>query len=205
MDSQATVQEGTDFLGRALERMYGPAAILEEEQAGQHRLIAMDRLPAMIEPAGAREAFERMGIVFLEPVVGNPLFVHAQLPAGWRKVASNDAMLSLLVDDRGRERARIFYKASHHDPKASLILTARYGIHESCFKMECLDEAEFMAYVTDGGVVTDGRTTIFTTDVVELVGDRRATFRATRAVLKEAEAWLDTHYPNWRDPFAYWD
>lgn len=205
MIPEQTAIQATDFLGRALERLYGPTMILEEEQAGQRQLIATDRLPASIEPAGAREAFERMGIVFLGPVIGDSLFMHVALPAGWRKVATGEAMLSLIVDDRGRERARIFYKASHHDPKASLILTARYGVHESCYKMERLDEAEFMAFVTDGGVVTDGRTVIFTTDVVELAGDRRATFRQTREVLKQAEVWLDANYPNWRDPFAYWD
>lgn len=205
MSSEATVVQATDFLGQALEKMCGPTAILEEEQAGQRRLIVTDRLPAQIEPVGAREAFERMGIVFLGPVIGDPLFVHVALPTGWKKVASRDAMLSMLVDDRGRERARIFYKASHHDPKAALILTARYGIHESCYDLSCLDEAEFMAYVTDGGVVTDGRAVIFTTDVVELSGARRATFRQTREALKQAEVWLDANYPNWHDPFAYWD
>lgn len=197
----------------------GPNAIDLQEFQGQSSLVVSDTLPASLwsGPAGfmsyednqqiARTALESWSIKFLGPVPGDPIFQFVQLPTGWGKVPTNHSMLSMLVDDQGRERARIIYKAAYYDRHADLVLQSRYGIHESCYDMKWVrseDEELFEAYVTDGGVVFNGHRVIYTSDVVVLEGDRQARYRATREAMKQAEEWLTANYPEFQNPTAYW-
>lgn len=178
------------------------------DRRGQEAFVTSNTLPVSIEPDGAEAVLEAAGVRFLEPMQGDPLFRHVELPAGWKKVPASNAWLTMLVDGQNRERARIFYKPASYDRKAALILVPRYGIYESCYRMDWIEEGseqEFVVCVTDGGVVLDGRKTIHETEVIRLAGDKRARFRATRGLIKEAEAWLDQNYPDWRNSFAYWD
>jgi len=62
-----------------------------------------------------------MGIVFGEKV--DDLFTSVTLPEGWHKEATEHAMWSKLIDDQGRERASIFYKAAFYDRSAFMSIT----------------------------------------------------------------------------------
>lgn len=87
------------------------AAIRNQEVQGQNDLVSSTMLPVSIKGApGGRGDFERMGIVF-EDAIRDDLFVQVTLPPGWKKIPTDDSRLSSLVDDRGRKRASIFYKA----------------------------------------------------------------------------------------------
>lgn len=197
----------------------GPNAIDLQEFQGQSSFVASDTLPISTWSGPslgddtknqriAKSALESWSIKFLGPVPDDQLFQFVELPDGWKKVPTHHAMLSMLVDDQGRERARIFYKADYYDRNASLMLTPRYGIHESCYDSKWTrgeDEELFEAHVTDGGVVLDNRKIIYTTDLVVLKGDRKDRYRATREATKQAEAWLDANFPERQNPTAYWD
>jgi hypothetical protein len=54
------------------------------------------------------------------------------------------------------------------------------------------------------GVVMDGKTTIHKTEAISAKSDREH-MEFHEAKRKEAETWLDENYPEWKDPFAYWD
>lgn len=96
--------------------------ITGQERAGQAQLVASELLPS--EYHGARTTWEALGFTFGEPVDGDPLFMHATLPAGWQKKATDHAMGSVIVDALGRERVSVFYKAAWYDRKAHMNLVS---------------------------------------------------------------------------------
>lgn len=98
------------------------------EAAGQAQLVNSDVLPAIAAPdynstehPDQWPLLEALGIVRGEPVAGDPLFIHATLPTGWTRQASEwHAMTSFLLDERGVRRAAIFYKAAFYDRRADI-------------------------------------------------------------------------------------
>lgn len=100
-----------------------PSSIEAQERRGRDQLVNSDVLPSKMEPS-ARAELERQGVLFSEPVDGDTLFVNVTLPAGWKKVATDHAMWSDLVDAWGKTVAVIFYKAAFYDRSAFLRLEA---------------------------------------------------------------------------------
>lgn len=90
-----------------------------QEARGQYELAGSDVLPADCD-SSSRALLEAAGVVFGEPVEGDPIFVHVTLPAGWKKVPTGHSMWTDLVDADGKKRAGIFYKAAFYDRNAHL-------------------------------------------------------------------------------------
>jgi hypothetical protein len=82
-----------------------------------------DTLPTNFQ---GREALEAAGVKFGAAVKGDPMFTYVELPAGWKKRSTGHAMWSDLVDDKGRKRASIFYKAAFYDRSAHGSALPRY-------------------------------------------------------------------------------
>ena len=99
-------------------------------------------------------------------------------------------MHSNLVDDKGRIRATIFYKAAFYDRDAHMSLLRRFGIKKD--------------YSREDGLVVfqvfDGDEVVFATAPVKQEGYE--TDDKQRAL---AEVWLNENYPEWQDYNAYWD
>lgn len=85
------------------------------ERRGQSEFVSSEQLPA---DCRGKEKLEAAGVVFGKPVSGDPMFCHATLPKGWKKVPTDHAMWSELVDENGVKRASIFYKAAFYDRSA---------------------------------------------------------------------------------------
>lgn len=96
--------------------------IEEMESAGQAQVVASDRLPTQILPAEARTEFEKLGFTFGSPDPDDPLFMPATLPAGWKRKATSESRGSVIVDEHGRNRVTIFYKAAFYDRNAHMAL-----------------------------------------------------------------------------------
>jgi len=161
-----------------------PGGIERQEAAGQRTFVASETLPSSMGVNG-RAVLEAAGVQFGEVVVGDPLFINASLPNGWKKIATDHSMWSRLVDDKGRERASIFYKAAFYDRNAALSVSTRYSVDAG--------------YSGDNVVaVKDGNQRIHELGVG---GD----YDAKYALREQTEAWLDEKYPDWRNPAAYWD
>ena len=102
-----------------------PERIRQQEEEGQHELVRSDTLPTkMLDSDGRKikEILEEAGVKFLDVVEGDPMFQYVELPEGWKKVPTDHEMWSNLVDDKGKTRASIFYKAAFYDRKAFLRL-----------------------------------------------------------------------------------
>jgi hypothetical protein len=94
------------------------------EAAGQRQLVNSDRLPT---DAGDDRAYLALGFTFGPADPQDRLFRTATLPTGWRRQGSDHSMWSHIVDEFGRERVSIFYKAAFYDRSAHMSLTPVRG------------------------------------------------------------------------------
>jgi hypothetical protein len=184
--------------------LMGPRAIEDMEAAGQAELVKADVLPTDIRPDKAtgagRAALKAAGVKVLGPVEGDEIFQHVELPQGWTKRATEHAMWSTLHDERGRERARIFYKAAFYDRSAYIGLITR-------FVVVCDYDAKHLAYsVRDSGrEIQRFEDTSHIQPSGGATEDKEAFWKRERELRKEADAWLAARYPNHHDVAAYWD
>ena len=182
-----------------------PGGIEAQERAGQVGFVASDTLP--IECVNAtREQLESLGIQFGEPT--DDLFVNVCLPEGWTKARTEHSMHSDLLDEQGRRRAGIFYKATFYDRHADMHLSRRYSVgHPPVGGWDSPGSSEAPIH----GVVMDQEKIIWHTDPLERPApdaDREtmlAFYDAQDALTVKTTTWIDEQFPNWRDPLAYWD
>jgi hypothetical protein len=104
-----------------------PGGILAQEARGQSELVQSAQLPTKGLLGRNRAAWEALGIKILDTTAGtvdakDSLFCHVELPAGWKKVPTDHAMWTDLVDADGKLRGRIFYKAAFYDRYAHITL-----------------------------------------------------------------------------------
>lgn len=90
------------------------------EAAGQRELIHSSALPSDMKPGEA--TFLSLGFTFGPVDKFDSMFRPATLPAGWRKEGSDHSMWSYIVDELGRRRVAIFYKAAFYDRSAFMRL-----------------------------------------------------------------------------------
>lgn len=164
-----------------------PGGIEAQEAAGQAWLIASSSLPSQMHDG--RAVFESLGFVFGAPV--DDLFITATLPPGWQKKATEHSMNSVILDEQGRERVSVFYKAAFYDRRADMQLNVRYRLarYEQVDGRDVL-AVRFLDY--DGAVVREFGT--FT----------RGDYKAQDELAKLAEEQLKLEFPDWRNPLAYW-
>lgn len=172
--------------------------IEDQEAAGQSSFVTSTTLPTEIMTDDGKKILEAFGVVFGEVVEGDPMFQYVTLPKGWKREGTGHSMHSDVLDDKGRKRIGVFYKAAFYDRSAHLSLTRRYS---STYDYE-MSEAEDV-YV---GIAKDGEEVIYEAEPLsgtKANGEKNnESYRESQAL---ANAWLDEHYPEWNDPAAYWD
>lgn len=98
----------------------GPdAPIKRQERDGQRQLVNSEMLPT---DHGDDTPWLALGFTFGSPDKNDPLFQPATLPEGWHREGGNHAMWSYLLDQHGRQRVGIFYKAAFYDRSAHMHL-----------------------------------------------------------------------------------
>lgn len=175
-----------------------PGGIEDQEAAGQVTFVSNATLPKEMLHGCDREKLEQMGIKFGADM--DDLFVTAQLPDGWKKKATNHSMWSDLIDEKGRKRAAIFYKAAFYDRRAHISLCKRYVVngYEPCDNEG--KPAEYGKNSHMQTVVKDGET------IIHVVGIREDDdYKTGEAHSKDACDWLTAHFPDWQNPLAYWE
>lgn len=147
-----------------------------------------------------------MGIVFGDPV--DDLFVSVQLPDGWHKEPADHSMWSDLLDDRGRKRASIFYKAAFYDRDAFICTCRRYSASNQPVGGWTADD--FRDSQWEGVAIDWDGTVLWHTEPLCAEPDYkdpawRKWYDAQQELTELAAAWLDANKPDWRDTSAYWD
>ena len=166
-----------------------PGGIEAQEKRGQNTFVNSSSLPKNMLHGCTREKLEKMGIVFGEDE--DDIFISVTLPEGWKKQATEHSMWSDLIDDKGRKRAAIFYKAAFYDRNAHIWLVKRYGFNLYA-EGDCANESK--------SVITDCEKPIHT------IGSRKNDdYDINNEHNELAKQWLDEHFPEWNDEMAYWD
>ncbi|MEV4179894.1 hypothetical protein AB0J28_00425 [Streptosporangium canum] len=107
------------------------AAIERQERQGQTELLNSTVIPTTLN-SGSEEELTALGFKLGDQVSGDRLFRHAELPAGWKREGTDHAMWSYIVDDLGRRRCSVFYKAAFYDRDAFLNVETVYGYVGHC-------------------------------------------------------------------------
>lgn len=107
-----------------------PNTIYRQEAQGQKELVGYLQLPRKINGKGdTKIIFKKLGIKILNTDdTSDDLFWNVRLPVAWKIEATEHDMWNKLLDDKGRTRMSIFYKASFHDRKAFVNLECRYRL-----------------------------------------------------------------------------
>ncbi len=173
--------------------MFGSSGAIERQEAdGQRELVNASVLPIKgIEKV--RSMIESNGGSIGEPVAGDTIFVNVILPTGWTKVATDHSMWSNLLDDKGRKRAGIFYKAAFYDRSAHISALNRFSVDSWSRTTDTL----VVVFVTDACGLVEHEESM-------AIGDAKK-YNVMDAAEDKVKAFLDETYPLWRDASAYWD
>lgn len=173
-----------------------PGGIECQEAMGQAALVGSN---SSLPRDGDRKVLEAWGVKFQDDI--DDLFVRVTLPAGWKLEASDHSMWSYLLDDKGRKRAGVFYKAAFYDRKAHLRVNTYLSVERVYCNSEGVEDPpdKNSTHIQDLVKDADGRV-LFSAPIVE---DRD--YKAGDATNQGCRAWLAEHFSKWQDATAYWD
>ena len=166
-----------------------------QEKAGQQEIVKLQRLP--------REGMHKYKYILEEIgfVVGkivDEIFVECQFPEGWRLEATDHDMWSNLLDNKGRLRGKVFYKAAFYDRRASFNLVPRFQVHEyvptPSSYISSAEKNRCCVAIKSGG------------SIIQTFGEYESTdFNLSNELANQARKWLEENYPDHEDLTAYWD
>jgi hypothetical protein len=191
-----------------------PGGIEAQEAQGQRDFVANETLPIDCGWDCKPAQVEAMGVVYGDAV--DDMFIRVQLPEGWSKVATDHSMWSKLLDEKGRERASIFYKAAFYDRSAHINLARRFhcDVQPVCGLEQYYERGREAALTTElwrgivwdyDGIVWEHPQRLPARPSPTQGQEYSAWYRQERALQEEVKAWLFEHYPDYEDPLAYWD
>lgn len=162
-----------------------PGGIEAQEKAGQTALnLKFTRLPKDGMDR-YRPILERLGFTIGEDF--DRFFVNVTAPAGWTTRPTDHSMHSYILDDQGRQRGSIFYKAAFYDERADFSLQTRYqggGDYRGKDRYSAAKDTATGAVLHELGPITD-------------YSDQMKADQATFD-------YLDKTFPNWKSVEAYW-
>ena len=138
------------------------SGIYAQESAGQRELCKSDQLPTKLggydKENKACQIYKELGFEVAEINKSDELFVEVKMLKGWHKKSTAHSMWSDLVDDKGRKRASIFYKAAFYDREAYIYFENRFSVSvikwlpdEKKYKTEKYTYTEHEEPQLDGG------------------------------------------------------
>lgn len=171
-------------------------AIIAMERAGQSSFVNSDTLPVDMSDE-TRQALEAAGVIFGDRVPGDDLFVYVTLPEGWTRRGTTHDMHSDLLDEKGRKRASVFYKAAFYDRRADVRIISRFDVR--------------MDYSTPEGTlvvnVYDYDGVIFTaSETYEAEKYSDEYYKVSNKLRGACTEWLNEKgFPDWTNAGLYWD
>ena len=171
----------------------GSQSIENMEADGQRELVKEGgtRLPTELGYGTTVVHLLELGFILGTPVEGDPLFRDGALPDGWRITPTEHTMHSNILDDTGRTRGSIFYKAAHYDRHAILSLIVRYTLRR-----------EYPEKYTGEEPVKSGAWDAETETFVFLSAEHAP--GGTHPEEERARLWLAGNYPDNQNPCNYW-
>jgi hypothetical protein len=192
-----------------LEGMMGEQYPIERQEARGQREACGDGMNVFLAcdvPDGTDEQLLELGIRFEGE--GDGVMRPAVLPEGWTLRPTEHSMWNELVDDRGRKRASMFYKAAYYDRKAHLRLECRYVVRSDDGRYDrggkIIDSRKYhRSYVLDNETGCRVKEWDWLPEP-QRGADGLRSWRSIREQRQGAEDWLTEYYPDHNDPMAYW-
>lgn len=184
-----------------------------QESAGQKQVAkaAGTRLPAEGTVNGRYEGnplfdWGSIGVKIGEPIKNDEIWIEAELPEGWSVKPTDHSMWSDLVDDKGRKRAQIFYKAAFYDRSCSITATRRYSTKDiavSDSKEGRFDGPHYCAILDCDEEIH--RIGPFSAGQKPDPGDYDTVWRSYDLARAEGKKYLDEHHPGWDNAANCWE
>ena len=150
----------------------------------------------------AKEQYKKMGIKIIDTY--DDLFWNVELPKGWTTRATEHPMWNELIDDKGRLRAKFFYKAAFYDREAFIHFETRF--HVQVNHVASPEEDFHIWNMSDyQGTITDGDKVIYATERKAATGEYFEDAKITGSLLNELLCYMQKHYPDYEDINAYWE
>ena len=169
------------------------------EAEGMAEAIQETLLPKDMDPE--RSEWEALGFEFTE-IPNDELMYRAKLPKGWRMVSTNHPMSTDMIDELGRRRGAMFYKASIYDRKASMYLCRRYKVNLER-KVDGFDATSTVYFGNPQERLFVAGEVIFS--YKSPMEEQAKAVEQIDALEEVAKAWGLEHYPDCEDIHAYWD
>jgi hypothetical protein len=183
-----------------------PGGIEAQEKAGQMAQALKETLPidGTIETKFGRDnpraTWEKLGFKFGKKT--EDIFVECTFPKGWKKQETDHSMWTDLLDEHGRKRAAIFYKAAFYDRSAHVSLCHRFGVRR---KYPDNRGDPLTVYVEDqNGEVSREIADLPQPDWKDREESKKLSDRIDAAEA-ELRDWLTAKFPDWGKAWAYWD
>jgi hypothetical protein len=96
-----------------------PGGIEAQEKLGQIELENKQQIPREMLCGIEKKDLEELGFI-LSADFDDELFYDAKFPEGWKTEPTDHSMWSHIVDNKGKKRFAIFYKAAFYDRKAHI-------------------------------------------------------------------------------------
>lgn len=201
----------------------GPSAmIIGQEAEGARSMVVNDVLPRqgtierhMFDEL-SKEQIESLGFVLGEP--RDRLFINATFPPGWTKMPSGHNLYTYLLDEQGRQRATIMYKAAFYDEDAWISWRQRFQIGQDYIYADNDPEHNNRPVATRITIIDNGEQTkvvgemkgkIITTypdrPHYSVAINRGEAIELSDKDMNDAKAWLEERYPDYKNSFPYWN
>ena len=168
------------------------------EAVGQQQFCESDVIPTNLAHGLTEQRLRDLGFELGDQVGDDDLFRYARLPKGWERRATDHDMWSEIVDEQGRKRMSVFYKAAFYDRKASLRESPRFLV-----ETECGHSNESFDTMTQATVkVFDAKTVLFEKTCVRREGEEWYDLDSRAQEL--GRDWLHANRPGWTDKAAAW-
>jgi hypothetical protein len=146
--------------------------------------------------------YEKMGIEIINEA--NDLFWNVKLPEGWEVKATDHSMWNEVRDNKGRKRMTFFYKAAFYDRDAFSNLQTRFQLDVTHTAdpeagYEVWKASDFQGTIKDGDVI------ICQTRCVPATGDYSKDDKIKDELWEELRAFMQEHWPEYKEVHAYWD
>ena len=190
----------------------GPSSAIEHmEAAGQKQFVGSESIPTEIrQPYGmeidVEAEMEKLGFELGPVFPDDKLFRSCKLPPGWKRAQTDHSMHSDIVDEYGRPRVGVFYKAAFYDRKASadfLCCISRKTDHDLAQETDGKVWRVFVEASTKEGPKVLFEVTKETPDATAWLCDENK--EARHEAEREAIAFIVENFPDRDNPFAYWD
>jgi len=180
-----------------------PDGIEASEARGAQQMIISTVIPT--DMSCSVDDLTRLGFEVGDVCKDDPIFRNVKLPEGWSRESTDHDMHTNILDEKGRKRFNVFYKAAFYDLRANLSMVPRFTLREGWDDDACdfTGVYAFMDNATGKTLWTSG--TALKRPEHDTSHKKYLAFSDKKnAVRNEGKAWADKHYPDWQDSVTSW-